>query len=1206
MTDESLVPANSTCLTLGLSQKNICKACEIWKDNTRKGKKRQQCHKGWSNEYKNSSTVRFKRRYDLIWEELNNKEVAMDLGEEEVNQGRRRRSKRKRSETTNPPASLFSRFQSSAKKRFCGLIGRRDETNENVEVNNYEDIAEATSETNENVNVNNNEDIAEATRIEMRGIQTSTPIETRLEDDIASAGFLQTVQKSVLNGLSTIGSKIRNTFQAQNNIPFQGAQNNIPPVAPMNLELRFQGDRHLHLHSWHLNQQERFHTTNNRASRLYSDFRNQQAAPMHPNLSYQEPTPYPNMNLEQVHSPLDLHQAAGHQFRQQLPLNENLSEQYRISSLQPVPLHLQHSNANMPTDQEPCISDSDLARLFEEHGERLGFIKSFDGDYIKKEKWSTVINTSHKTKLQSSDEFVKRLRKYMKRERFEGREISKRLYGICAALSPNVSFASLEMTAGLSRAGLADDLSILSHLQAEIEDIPKISPGQDAIAEYIATVATDILFLLHLELTEEEIRVFLNCDKGQSDAFIKILSWWCKKKQKVKTAFLDIDKTGGTSAECARAIQFSTERLSIENFQYAGATTDSGGGGVGASLREELNVLQLIDALYYLTNFCGMHIVQLTFCTPCLKVLGMNGLNSRSALQAVFQLYYIQNETETIKYSKILAYICKEKGLTLKGMEDDVKNADYIMPSPVLTRWWTVGQAVRYILQNIEIFKEVPKYFIYGSTSTKISAAASDLFSLLKEKGIIADMKLINNFCVHYLHPAFQWFQGGDEELGGTPGFKCRHVFAQYFHLHSILKSWRHDGWKSESNMKSYKDYVEREGVEEAEGVDGKESTDWLIEEGGLENVEERDFNRTLQEEKSNQFFRLAQESLEKHFGRYGNDLVVYALFGEMQTAKIVARHLIGILPLLEESDAKKFMSSAQSHKKGSQVEINLESFAEFVAARVDNDDVIMKNMHLQRLNEKFDAIRKIANGLDVWNDETKSGDELREFYKTHYAALATTTHFVEAGVKAAKDADNKSRTETRMSHYGIACNAKLEINENTKASMIKAKSEKEEGKKQQYKDEDHLQARGKSKTIEAIKYVKKLHRTIEEKKKEPYYDQIYDQIQSKITTTESGFDLKRADENFQAFLETTQKRKEKGVRLTKAQRRAGYDVTPLLRGVVGFTDLRTIHLSLVKGELEARKIDFPTGKGIKAFRDALKITLLQKQMTDLLPILSQ
>ena len=40
-------------------------------------------------------------------------------------------------------------------------------------------------------------------------------------------------------------------------------------------------------------------------------------------------------------------------------------------------------------------------------------------------------------------------------------------------------------------------------------------------------------------------------------------------------------------------------------------------------------------------------------------------------------------------------------------------------------------------------------------------------------------------------------------------------------------------------------------------------------------------------------------------------------------------------------------MSAAQSHKKGSQVKIELVSFAEFVTARVDNDDAIMKNNHL-------------------------------------------------------------------------------------------------------------------------------------------------------------------------------------------------------------------------------------------------------------------
>jgi hypothetical protein len=433
--------------------------------------------------------------------------------------------------------------------------------------------------------------------------------------------------------------------------------------------------------------------------------------------------------------------------------------------------------------------------------------------------------------------------------------------------------------------------------------------------------------------------------------------------------------------------------------------------------------------------------------------------------------------------------------------------------------------------------------------------------------------------------------------------------------LNSILESWRYDGWKTQKNMKTYKDYVEKEGAGQAQQCESNyTSSTWFVEEGGgLEDVDERDFNRTLQEEKANQFFRFSQESLHKHFGRYGSDLVVYALFGERQTAKIlVARHLNRVLPLLEETDNLIFMSTAQSHKKGSQVKIDLRSFAEFVTKRVDNDDDIFeKNAHLKRLRDDHDAITKIANGLDIWNKEltNRVAEDLREFYKMNYAALATTTHFVEAGVKAAKDADNKSRTETRMSHYGIACNAKLEINENTKASMIKAKSEKEEGKKQRYEDEDHLQARGKAKTVEAIKYAKKLHYMIKEKTKVPRYQAIYEEIKKKIVSNDSGFDQKRAEENYDKFIETANLRMEKGMKLTKAQRRAGYDVTPLLQGAVGFNELRTIHLSLVKDELVARNIDPPLGKnkGIKAFRDALKNHMItvggNKSITHFKPI---
>ena len=67
------------------------------------------------------------------------------------------------------------------------------------------------------------------------------------------------------------------------------------------------------------------------------------------------------------------------------------------------------------------------------------------------------------------------------------------------------------------------------------------------------------MFSLHIELAIPGLKVFLLCDKGQSDAFIKILAWWYKKTKRVKTAFLDIDKTGGTAADCAHAVKHSTD-----------------------------------------------------------------------------------------------------------------------------------------------------------------------------------------------------------------------------------------------------------------------------------------------------------------------------------------------------------------------------------------------------------------------------------------------------------------------------------------------------------------------------------------------------------------------------------------------------------------------------------------------------------------------
>ena len=212
-------------------------------------------------------------------------------------------------------------------------------------------------------------------------------------------------------------------------------------------------------------------------------------------------------------------------------------------------------------------------------------------------------------------------------------------------------------------------------------------------------------------------------------------------------------------------------------------------------------------------------------------------------------------------------------------------------------------------------------------------------------------------------------------------------------------------------------------------------STDWddpslpretvyrFVEEGTkIEDIKERDFNLELQEKKTNQFFRLSRSSLHKHLAKYGRDLVVYALFGEAPTAKIVAKHLLRHENLFDEADSKIYSSEHQAHKIGEVYEIDLEKFASYVKERIDVADVMEGNVHLLRAHQ-LGYIAAIAGGLDIWND--RNGSQIKEFYLENYAALSNSTHMVEGGVNEAKLTDNGSRTEMRMTHYGLAVNAK-------------------------------------------------------------------------------------------------------------------------------------------------------------------------------------
>ena len=100
----------------------------------------------------------------------------------------------------------------------------------------------------------------------------------------------------------------------------------------------------------------------------------------------------------------------------------------------------------------------------------------------------------------------------------------------------------------------------------------------------------------------------------------------------------------------------------------------------------------------------------------------------------------------------------------------------------------------------------------------------------------------------------------------------------------------------------------------------------------------------------------------------------------------------------------------------------------------------------------------------------------------------------------------------------------KKEINQRTKEAMIQKKS----GKGESYKDETHLEARGKEKSIETVKYAAELHADISMKMKTPKYAEVYDRIVKKLTVESEGYDNVRAELTFEQFLERTKERKGK------------------------------------------------------------------------------
>ena len=130
-----------------------------------------------------------------------------------------------------------------------------------------------------------------------------------------------------------------------------------------------------------------------------------------------------------------------------------------------------------------------ISSIVEEHAANFG--------YKKKKQWRGSINLSTKTRLEKDHEHMQQMQKFLKQKVFdgsEGREFSKRLFGLCVAMSPKASLNSLELTIALARIGFAEDLKLSDHLDVSLEHIPNISPGHGALGIYLGMLYVFIAY----------------------------------------------------------------------------------------------------------------------------------------------------------------------------------------------------------------------------------------------------------------------------------------------------------------------------------------------------------------------------------------------------------------------------------------------------------------------------------------------------------------------------------------------------------------------------------------------------------------------------------------------------------------------------------------------------------------------------------------
>ena len=691
-----------------------------------------------------------------------------------------------------------------------------------------------------------------------------------------------------------------------------------------------------------------------------------------------------------------------------------------------------------------------LKRIIDRHFEKTINEVTKGRKYVQLKQNQHVYTQSFVTKMKAAFTQQNKLARQVSKKKFSPRTgLERRLYGAAALMSPKLSFEKFELIATCIRTATFEEMSLLEDERFSPNSIITSGITRGCIGDVFLDAAVDSLFLKRQKIIEDDdLAVYTGIDKGPRGDFVKVLANWDEKENRIDMFLLDNEVSGGTNAEAAMAVQHSLKRMELgETFKLHGFTSDAGGGGTREGMKAELEKLNLVieDSLF---GTCALHGLQIILKQACDKCIGIGNMENRNGVQIIHAIYDIQQKIGMKTWRALVKKATAKLGIELKGK---VPDSDFVhkLQAPILTRWWTVGEAAKFLAQNCDILQEVCFLTVKMSRPERdkgLSKIASKVCSQFLEDTIVSDVKLIQGFNDFFLAPHFAWMQKGDKRLGDTPGFIGRHMLGRYFLMRSDLLSLQ-TNWENVKEFKPFLDTLTETSVsssqEEASSLDQpvgpspppqSEPTLTTLEMPRLRDMKRRNLNAESQKKKAKKFFEVALEYLDKHFKQYAERLLFLGVFGDFETGCIVAKKICNPQSMCTTSVTSSYGSYNCPFQKR---KIDLDGFASFVDDMTEHSCIT----GCRQLHKIGDArIRLIATGPSIWDENVEQQyQDVKKFYLRNYAAFMTTTHCVENAVKKSKIADNGHRNETRQTQYVIGTNDVEDINRMTITAMKKS-----------------------------------------------------------------------------------------------------------------------------------------------------------------------